>query len=93
MNLMKRRRWPAAAQVETNMAVDAVSVRAEASDRREAARATAQQYFQGRAEARRDQRVEEAKAALAARATPAERAAEAPPPRRPTSAQIIDILA
>lgn len=90
---MKRARWPAAAQVETDMAIDALTVRAEASDRRETARAAAHQYYQGRADARRDQRVEEAKAALAARATPAERAAEAPPPRRTTSAQIIDILA
>ncbi|OYX47132.1 MAG: hypothetical protein B7Y90_13685 [Alphaproteobacteria bacterium 32-64-14] len=74
------------------MAVDAVAARAEASDRREAAREAAQQYFQGRADARRDQRVEEAKKSLAVRPTPAERAIEAPPRRR-GSTQLVDILA
>lgn len=73
------------------MAMDAITAdRAAAADRREAARLAAQQYLMSRAEARRDTRVEEAKASSAARPTPAERAAEAPPraPRR-----LVDVLA
>jgi hypothetical protein len=70
------------------MAVDAISAdRAAAADRREAGRTAAQQHLAMRAEARRDTRVEEAKAAIAARATPAERAAEKPGPVR-----MVDVL-
>jgi hypothetical protein len=73
------------------MAMDPItSDRAMAADRREAARLSAQQYLMSRADARRDTRVEEAKAAIASRATPAERAAEAPP-RVP--ARLLDVLA
>jgi len=74
------------------MAIDALATRVEAADRRESARDAAHQYFQTRVEARRDQRVEEAKEIIAARSTPAERAVEAPP-RRSLTAQIIDVLA
>jgi len=73
------------------MAMDAITAdRAADADRREAGRVAAQQYLMSRAEARRDTRVEEAKAANAARPTPAERAAEAPP-RLP--ARLVDVLA
>lgn len=74
------------------MAVDAVASRVEAADRREAARDAAHVYAMSRADARRDQRVEEARAAAAARPTPAERAAETPP-RPEGTARIVDILA
>ena len=73
------------------MAIDVISAEhVAAADRREAVRAVAHQYLLARAEARRDTRVEEAKASAAARPTPAERAAEnpAPLPRR-----LLDILA
>lgn len=73
------------------MAIDAISQdRASAADRREAARVAAHQYLLTRAEARRDTRVEEAKASAAARPTPAERAAEMPPQ---VPARLIDVLA
>lgn len=73
------------------MAIDAISSdRATAADRREAARVAAHQYSLDRAHLRRDTRVEEARAADAARPTPAERGAEAPP-RAP--ARLIDLLA
>jgi hypothetical protein len=75
------------------MAVDAISAdRAAAADRREAGRTAAQQYLAMRAEARRDTRVEEAKSAIAARPTPAERAAENPQPPH-TPRQLVDVLA
>lgn len=62
------------------MAIDAVSAdRAAAADRREAARQSAQQYLAERADARRDTRVEEAKATEALRPTVSERAAAMPP--------------
>lgn len=73
------------------MAIDAVSAdRASAADRREAARTAAHQYLRSRADARRDNRVEEAKALSAARPTVAERAAENP---APLPARLLDILA
>lgn len=73
------------------MAIDAVSAdRASAADRREAARIAAHQYLLSRADARRDTRVEEVKAAIAAMPTPAERGA-LNPPRLP--ARLLDILA
>ena len=72
------------------MAIDAVSAdRASAADRREAARVAAHQYLLTRAEARRDSRIEEAKAIVATMPTPAERGAQLPP-RMP--AQLVDIL-
>lgn len=74
------------------MAIDALSVRAEAADRREAARDAAHLYALSRADARRDTRVEEAKASAAARPTPSERAAELPP-RRSSTARLVDLLA
>jgi hypothetical protein len=73
------------------MAIDAVSTdRAAAADRREAARVAGAQYLATRADARRDTRVEEAKAAIASRPAPSERGAEAPP-RVPT--RLVDLLA
>ena len=72
------------------MAIDAVSAsRASAAYRREAARMAAHQYNLMRADARRDMRIEEAKAMNAARLTPAERSAEIRP-RSP--AMLIDLL-
>jgi hypothetical protein len=78
------------AEQESRMAIDVIADRTAAADRREAARIAAHQYLQARADARRDTRVEEAKAIAAARPTPAERAAEnpAPLPRR-----LLDLLA
>jgi hypothetical protein len=76
---------------EWKMAIDVISAdRAAAGDRREAARAAAHQYLLSRAEARRDTRVEEAKAAAGARPTPSERAIENP---APLPARLLDILA
>ncbi len=73
------------------MAIDVISSdRATAADRREAARVAAHQYSLERADMRRDTRIEEAKAADAARPTPAERGAENPP-RAP--AKLIDLFA
>ena len=72
------------------MAIDAVSAsRASAAYRREAARGVAHEYLVKRAAARRDMRIEEAKAMNAARLTPAERSAEIRP-RSP--AMLIDLL-
>jgi hypothetical protein len=76
---------------ERKMAIDVISAdRAAAADRRETARAVAHQYLLSRADARRDTRVAEAKAAAAARPTPADRAAEHP---APLPARLVDILA
>lgn len=77
------------------MAIEApLSVRAAEESRRDAAREAAVQYLQTRAFARRDQRVEEAKAASVARPTVAERAAEAPPRAKPAAGGLIlDVLA
>ena len=73
------------------MAIDAISAdRAAAADRREAARVAAHEYLVSRADARRDTRVEEAKASAAARPTPADRAAQNP---APLPARLVDILA
>ncbi len=69
------------------MAIDVISADCiAAADRREAARAAAHQRMLARAEARRDTRIQEAKASAAASPTPADRAAENP-------ALMIDILA
>lgn len=73
----------------------ASSVRAAAADYREANRQYAHEIAVENAMWRRDQRVEEARASAAARPTPADRAAEipAPPPRGPSSALLLDVLA
>jgi hypothetical protein len=73
----------------------ASSMRTAASDIREANRQYAHEIAVDNAYWRRDQRVEEARASAAARPTPAERAAEAPPPREraPSSALLLDVLA
>ena len=72
------------------MSIDLASAdRAAAADRREAARVAAQHYSLDRADARRDTRVEEVKATLAAMPTPAERAAEQP---QRSPAQLVDLL-
>jgi hypothetical protein len=74
------------------MAIETLAIRAEAADRRETARDAAHLYALSRADARRDTRVEEAKASAAARPTPSERAAEVPPRRR-GAARLDDVLA
>jgi hypothetical protein len=73
----------------------ASSVRAASAEMREANRQYAHEIAVENAHWRRDQRVEEARASAAARPTPAERAAEAPPPRPrgPSSALLLDVLA
>jgi hypothetical protein len=72
----------------------ASSIRAAASDEREAVRAYRHEVATERAYFNRDQRVEEAKASEAARPTLSERvAAEPPPPRRSSGSKIFDILA
>lgn len=92
MASVMRVRRPAETLKEIDMAVDAVSSRAEAADRRETARDAAHLYALTRADARRDQRVEAAKSSAAARPTPAERAAEMP--QRPSgAARMVDVLA
>jgi hypothetical protein len=73
----------------------ASSIRAAASDEREASRAYRHEVSTERAYFNRDQRVQEAKASEAARPTLSERAAEAPPPppRAPSGSKIFDVLA
>lgn len=88
----KRSGWPAGTHKENMMATETLAIRAEAADRRETARDAAHLYAMTRAEARRDQRVEEARASAAARPTPSERAAEAPS-RRGSTARLVDVLA
>lgn len=77
------------------MPVDApLAVRATEESRREAARDAAVQYSLSRADARRDTRIEEAKASAAMRPTVAERAAQNPPRPRPSAGGlVIDVLA
>ena len=75
------------------MPIEAAStIRAAASDEREAARAYRHEVSLERAYFKRDQRVQEAKAAEAARPTVSERAAEAPR-RAPSGSKIFDVLA
>ena len=78
------------------MPIEAVSsLRAAAADYREAARHSAHVVAAERADTRRDQRIEEAKAASAARSRPQDRAADmpAPRPRAPSTALMLDVLA
>jgi hypothetical protein len=77
----------------TIMPIEAASsLRAAASNYREANRQYAHEVSIEKAEWRRDQRIEEAKASAAARPTPAERAAETP--QRPDPASLLlDVLA
>lgn len=77
------------------MPVDApLAVRAAEESRREASREAAVQYMLSRADARRDTRVEEAKASAAMRPTVSERAAENPPRPKPSAGGlVIDVLA
>jgi len=77
------------------MPIEAASSIRAASDEREAARAYRHEVSTERAYFNRDQRVQEAKAAQAARPTVSERAAEAPPPppRAPSGSKIFDVLA
>lgn len=70
----------------------ATSIRA-ASDEREAARVWRHEVAATAAQTSRDVRIQEAKAASAARPTPADRAADTPPPRErtPTTSRLFDI--
>jgi hypothetical protein len=70
----------------------ASSVRAAAADHREAARQVAHIQAAAIADSRRDQRVEEARSAAAARPRPQDRASDAPPPRGPSSGLLLDVL-
>jgi hypothetical protein len=77
----------------TTMPIEAASsVRAAAAEYREANRHYAHEVAIEKAEWRRDQRIEEARASDAARPTPAERAAEAPQRPHPASL-LLDVLA
>ena len=69
----------------------ASSVRAAAADYREANRHYAHEVAIEKAEWRRDQRIEEARASDAARPTPAERGAEVP--QRQPASLLLDVLA
>jgi hypothetical protein len=71
----------------------ASSVRAAAAEHSEAARQIAHAQAVAIADSRRSQRVEEAKAAVAARPRPQDRAADAPPPRERSSGLLLDVLA
>ena len=78
------------------MPIEAAStLRAAAADYREATRHSAHLVAAERAETRRDQRIEEAQAASAARPRPQDRAAEAPAPRSqgPSAGLLLDVLA
>ena len=70
----------------------ASSVRAAAADYREAERQFAHAQAVELAQSRRDQRVEEAKEALASRPRPQDRAV-ASPPREPSPDLLLDVLA
>lgn len=81
---------------ESVMSIEAASaVRAAAADYREAARHFAHMRATERADVRRDQRIEEARASAAARSRPSDRAAELPEPRPRSSpkALLLDVLA
>ncbi len=75
------------------MSIDVpLSVRAAEEGLRVSSREAAVQHVLSQADAKRDQRVEEAKESAAARSTPAERAAEAPP-RKSSGSRMVDLLA
>ncbi|MFT3725334.1 MAG: hypothetical protein QM773_17330 [Hyphomonadaceae bacterium] len=75
------------------MSIDApLSVRATEEAKRQAGRDAAVQYTLAQADARRDTRIEEAKASEAQRPTVSERAVEQPP-RPNTGSRILDVLA
>jgi len=81
---------------ESAMPIEAASsLRAAAADYREATRHSAHLVAAERAETRRDQRIEEAQAASAARPRPQDRAEETPDPRPrgPSTALLLDVLA
>jgi hypothetical protein len=81
---------------ESVMSFDAASAaRAAAADYREASRHLAHLRAVERADARRDQRIEEAKASAAVRSRPSDRAADLPEPRPRSSpkALLLDVLA
>jgi hypothetical protein len=81
---------------ESVMSFDAASAaRAAAADYREASRHFAQLRAVERADVRRDQRIEEAKASDAVRSRPSDRAADLPEPRPRSSpkALLLDVLA
>ena len=77
------------------MSIEASAVRAAAADYREASRHFAHVRAAERADSRRDQRIEEAKAAAAARPRPSDRAADLPEPRprAEPSGLVLDVLA
>jgi hypothetical protein len=79
------------------MSIEAASAaaRAAAADYREASRHFAHLRAVERADVRRDQRIEEAKASAAVRSRPSDRAADLPEPRPRSSpkALLLDVLA
>jgi hypothetical protein len=84
------------ARPESVMSIEAASaVRAAAADSREASRHFDHLRAAERADVRRDQRIEEAKASDAARSRPSDRAADLPEPRPRSSpkALLLDVLA
>ena len=81
------------AALEEPMPVESASSIRAASDEREANRAWRHELATTRAHVSRDERVQEAKAAAAARPTPADRAAEEPQPRPSSGSRIFDVLA
>jgi hypothetical protein len=84
------------ARPESVMSIEAASaVRAAAADSREASRHFDHLRAVERADVRRDQRIEEAKASDAARSRPSDRAADLPEPRPRSSpkALLLDVLA
>jgi hypothetical protein len=86
-------RW---ARPRSVMSIEAASaVRATDADYREASRHLAHQRAAERADVRRDQRIEEAKASDAVRSRPSDRAADLPEPRPRSSpkALLLDVLA
>jgi len=78
------------------MSIEAASaIRAAAADHREASRHFAHVRSVERAESRRDERIEEAKAAAAARPRPSDHAADVPEsrPRAAPGGLLLDVLA
>lgn len=75
------------------MPVEAASSIRAASDEREAMRVWRAEITATTAQSSRDVRIQEAKAAASARPSPADRAADAPPPRASSGSRIFDVLA